>query len=65
VRLSDIARACRQYGITSYDDGKIKLTFGPTQPVPAKPADEKTARDQRAQARPNLVDLALSDEAFS
>lgn len=73
MRLTDVVRICRANNITSYSDGKLTLVFGPV-PLPvARPADlTKTAEQKeavesgkRAKARPNLVDLALSDEAFS
>lgn len=65
MRLSDIARVCRANGITSYDDGKLKLTFGP---APSPKADKPTTQEaieasRRTPPRPNLVDLMLRDDA--
>jgi len=65
VRLTDIAKACRLYGITSYDDGKIKLTFGLP---PAPKADKATTAEAIEKARttaprPNGYDLLLRDDA--
>lgn len=70
MRLTDIARVCRANGITSYDDGKLKLVFGPP-PLPAPraadlaqatEAKETVEAGKRSKARPNMLDLALSDE---
>jgi hypothetical protein len=68
VTLANIARVCRANGITSYDDGTLKLTFGPR--LPAQPdksgaavtSDRDPAAAPAKAKRPNLVDLMLSDE---